>query len=895
MLTNGARPTPPLRIRIVVLNWNSAEHTRRCVRSLLATEYPPDAFEIVIVDNGSIDGSVPVLRRLFPTVRMVCNGANLGFAEGCNRAMRDLDGIDAVALVNNDATVEPGWLWPLVQTLVDDDSVGAASPKLLFATDFVTVAVDVGGSGDRVRLVAVHSGSLDLTAKTLPGNGVVSRPHLTTPLALDREIATAGEFHIPVDDDHDGTTGGSVTLRFATTRPLTATCGSSVASSTRNGHEVTLTVRADGPRHRRINNLGTGLTPWYEGVELRYGEADRSDLAPAEVPGWSGGGVLLRASYLHDVGVFEPRFFAYYEDTDLSWRGRRRGWRTMTAPTSVLHHVHGGSAGSSWPGFFFLNYRNWLLTALRNGGPTQILVALRIARRISWPYARHNVVGPLRRGRRPNWEITGRWVRVFAAVLAEAPRVLGSRRAVGPLGAGPDDHPVGRFQPPSNPRPPAPRPGGPTVCYVDVSETLRSGWRAGIQRVVSELMVRLATINDELEIVPICWSVLDRAYRRLDPAETELLFEPPVMNNHPPQSAPRPGLLRSVIGPLTRLGPLRTAKEGMRRRAALARQTPAERALVLERFEPGSVFFDMDATWNIVDADRFSLLAGLRAGGVSIVTLQHDLLPTTNPSWFDPNLVRVFNEHLGAHARFADLVLCNSRHTESELLAYCERSGLTAPSTQVVDFGADITPGSAPEAGTAVDHDDELFDHLQGRRVLLTVGTIEPRKNQEVLLEAFDRLSASHPDLTLVLVGRQGWHIDDFVARLRSHPMLGDRLQWPGSVSDATLDRLYELATLTVVPSFTEGFGLPVLEALGRRSVVLASEGGALPEAGGIHAEYFDASDVESLVIAIEAHLDDPAHHQLALDRVATFVAPSWDRTATQVSEAIRRIDHRRR
>jgi GT2 family glycosyltransferase/glycosyltransferase involved in cell wall biosynthesis len=911
MMTESSRGTT-MRVRVVVLNWNSAELTRRCVRSLLATDYPADSFEIVIVDNGSIDGSVAVLRRLFPEVRIVENGANLGFAEGCNRALRDRAGIDAIALVNNDATVDPGWLRPLVAALEADQEVGAVSPKLLFATDFITVAVDVGGEGERARLVDVRSGGLDLTAKVLSGDGVVHRPHLSVPLLLDREVASTGEFHIPVDaDPNDGSPASEVTIRFATTRPVVVTSGGATATATAGTDGLaTVTIAPGGLPHRRINNLGTALTEWTEGVERRYGEPDDPMLVPEDVPGWCGGGVLLRSAYLDDVGCFDPRYFAYYEDTDLSWRGRNRGWRTVTAPDSVLHHVHGGSAGSSWPGFFYLNYRNWLFTTLRNGDRRQMLAALAVARRISWPYARHNVIGPLRRLRRPDWAITGRWLRVGVGVARGAVPVLRTRLGrpgASSIGVAATNRVTSWPQPRSRPRPPAPRPGGPVICYVDVTETLRSGWRAGIQRVVTELTTRLALQSDDFELVPLVWSDLDRRYRRLGPNETERLFDPPPMRNHPPAPPAPPSLLKRIVGPATRTPTIKPVKDGIRRRRALATRPSDEADLVLDRFEAGAVFLDLDATWNLVDTPRSELLPSLRAAGVGVVALQHDLLPWTHPDWFDPNLVPVFNDHLQAHAHHANVVVCNSRHTESEFLAFCATSDIAAPPTAVVDFGADArgatppgkTPGPIGPSVTSLTDtelvDTALLDAFDDRRVLLTVGTLEPRKNQAVLLDAFDRLADEHSDLTLVIVGRQGWKTDALAERLRSHPLHGTRLLWPGSVSDATLEALYRRAHITVIPSFTEGFGLPVLEAIGHGGGVLSSSGGALPEAGGDIAEYFDPTDAEALRQLIERHLVDHEHHAAAVTRARAYVAPRWDTTAVQLADIVSEVARRTR
>ena len=85
------------------------------------------------------------------------------------------------------------------------------------------------------------------------------------------------------------------------------------------------------------------------------------------VRGFSGGGVLLRREMLVEIGLFDPRFFAYYEDTDLAWRARRGGWSTVAVPESVIHHAYGASGGHRAKGFFFLDRRNWMLTAFRNG------------------------------------------------------------------------------------------------------------------------------------------------------------------------------------------------------------------------------------------------------------------------------------------------------------------------------------------------------------------------------------------------------------------------------------------------------------------------------------------------------------------------------------------------
>ena len=77
---------------------------------------------------------------------------------------------------------------------------------------------------------------------------------------------------------------------------------------------------------------------------------------------WSGGAVLLTTRYLADVGLFDEQLFLYYEDVDLSWRERERGWRTGTCPESVVRHVHSASTVEGSPRFDYYNERNRLLT-----------------------------------------------------------------------------------------------------------------------------------------------------------------------------------------------------------------------------------------------------------------------------------------------------------------------------------------------------------------------------------------------------------------------------------------------------------------------------------------------------------------------------------------------------
>ena len=108
---------PIARIRVVVVDHDGGEATLACLRSLLATEWPAPDLDLVLVDNASSAPVTATVRDEMPAVRIVESPLNLGFGGGCNLGMGDLTEVDAVALVNADATVQPDWLAPLAALL----------------------------------------------------------------------------------------------------------------------------------------------------------------------------------------------------------------------------------------------------------------------------------------------------------------------------------------------------------------------------------------------------------------------------------------------------------------------------------------------------------------------------------------------------------------------------------------------------------------------------------------------------------------------------------------------------------------------------------------------------------------------------------------------------------
>ena len=355
----------------MVVNYNGGDLTERCLDSISSLIWPQSALEVVVVDNGSRDGSdVQIERR--DGVRLVRAPRNLGFGGAVNLALSDLNGTEYVALVNNDAVVERDWLRLLVESLERDLGAGAASPKVLLSGAFAQVELETEthrrGRGDHralgVRLEGVRVDGSDRLERTYFASGFHG---------LEREGArsfqwtgAAARLYVPLAGR---AVGGEAELLLSCDRPKTVSVasGESVWRTEIGRRPIWLCVRASALEMPLLNSAGAVALEGGYGSDRGYLEPDRGQYdAAGEVFGWSGCAVLLRSEYLQDVGVFDETLFLYYEDFDLSWRGRARGWRHLYVPGARVWHVHEASAGTVRRRAGFWKERNRLVVHVRN-------------------------------------------------------------------------------------------------------------------------------------------------------------------------------------------------------------------------------------------------------------------------------------------------------------------------------------------------------------------------------------------------------------------------------------------------------------------------------------------------------------------------------------------------
>ncbi|HET7720268.1 MAG TPA: hypothetical protein VFK43_09905, partial [Acidimicrobiales bacterium] len=365
-------------------------------------------------------------------------GANLGFGGGCNLALADLEGVDYVALINNDAQVEPGWLGPLVDALEGDATVGAANPKILFSDRFVDLHLSSDtaerGVGDRrplgVRLSGARVGGEDAWERVQLVSGFWGLEHGADGAGAFQWTDGLAHLRVPA-----GQPRCQLRLAADTGRTVLATSGTRRTELDVTPAPAWFEVALDGEPFDVLNNVGSVVLADGHGADRGYLERDEGQFDEIdEIFAWCGAAVLLSREYLETVGLFEDRYFLYYEDFDLSWRGRAEGWRYLYVPASVVRHVHSASSVEGSRLFQHYDERNRLLTLTRNAPPA---LAVREAVRhplITGSYARRDILAPLVHRRPPSVETVRRRMQAYGAYVRMLPEALAGRRRLASRG-----------------------------------------------------------------------------------------------------------------------------------------------------------------------------------------------------------------------------------------------------------------------------------------------------------------------------------------------------------------------------------------------------------------------------------------------------------------------------
>lgn len=293
---------------------------------------------------------------------------------------------------------------------------------------------------------------------------------------------------------------------------------------------------------------------------------------------------------------------------------------------------------------------------------------------------------------------------------------------------------------------------------------------------------------------------------------------------------------------------------------------------------------------NLFHSPDYTLPPLARARGIVTV---HDLSFETLPDVHEPKLRRYLQRAVPYAIQRAAHVFADSDSTQQEILRYYR----TNPAKISV-----VYPGVEPRFrpfDRANPDDAATLEHVRATYALrspflLSLGTLEPRKNTATLIRAFATYRAAHPtDVSLVVAGGGGWLGQrEALEALVQELGLTDHVQFTGFVADEHLPALLNLAEALAYPSLYEGFGLPVLEALACGLPVVTARNSSLPEAGGTAARYVDdATDVQRLAaeLAIVLH-DDAERARMVRDGLTHAARFTWQATGQQVVRLYQQI-----
>lgn len=266
----------------------------------------------------------------------------------------------------------------------------------------------------------------------------------------------------------------------------------------------------------------------------------------------------------------------------------------------------------------------------------------------------------------------------------------------------------------------------------------------------------------------------------------------------------------------------------------------------------------------------------------------HDLSFLRVPQCFTDALRRYLEQVVPCSVSRADSVIADSESTKRDLIEL-----LGTPADKITVIYSGIEPRFRPITDRAALKDARRRYNLP-ERFILSVGTLQPRKNFTALIEAFARLRMEGGSLKLVIVGEKGWLYEDIFARVESLGLQGEVL-FPGFVADEDLPALYNLAEVFALPSLYEGFGLPPLEAMACGTPVVTSNISSLPEVVGDAGLMVEPMDVAGLAGDIGRLLEDGALHQEMVRRgLARAQEFTWERAARQLLAVYERTAERR-
>lgn len=300
----------------------------------------------------------------------------------------------------------------------------------------------------------------------------------------------------------------------------------------------------------------------------------------------------------------------------------------------------------------------------------------------------------------------------------------------------------------------------------------------------------------------------------------------------------------------------------------------------------GIIFFDIDSVW--LSESRSYLYPRLKANGVKIVTYVYDIIPIRFPQFCHNSTVFSFMSYIGACIQHSDYIITSSKGVLEDVHKLQEETGLALTPGNFAWLGSDFKKNTNKS-----EVDESVIKKLANKKYVLCVGTIEPRKNLSFILDAFDH-GLFDKNISLVFAGRIGWNVEELVKRINSHSQKDRKFFYFYGLNDASIDYLYKNALVVALPTYDEGFGLPIVEAFEKGVPVVSSDRPVLREVGGNLADYFPVNDEKTFSDLILRYAEDETWRQERAENLRNYKKVTWKETAENIWKYISGLEPRK-
>lgn len=436
-----------------------------------------------------------------------------------------------------------------------------------------------------------------------------------------------------------------------------------------------------------------------------------------------------------------------------------------------------------------------------------------------------------------------------------------------------------------------------TTTYVDVTQLVhRQGRMTGIPRVMYELSRRFAE-NEQTSVRYVSWVKEIAAFCEIDFAATVDRLGKGIVYIKNGRDVPSGSDVTSykkdafeVVKPIKHLAKRVINRAGLTD-VGLVKRVQNNLALTEAKtykkvsFKPGDAIFISWGEWWDENFLR-TLETNAADNDLRIVPVIHDVLPFTLAPQFSGHSTESLMNYCRRVVPVSSLVLCVSKSTKDDLSNWLKNQGITLPRMEVFRLGEDFEFASAEKpTETAFQNSG-----LRGGDYIVTVGTIEARKNHALLYNVYKLAKSRGIDLPKsVIVGRRGWKTEQIYDFMTQDPEVKDKFVFLHNASDENLSWLYDHALFSVLPSFCEGWGMPIAESVARGVPCVCSNTTSMIEVAEGYVTHFTPSSTDECLAAI-ADMLKPKNLDKWREKCKTYKQTTWDQSFDRVRELMEEV-----